>query len=290
MHFISSAHLVSISCWPFISSLGVYFLLLGLIGYLNNFGGFISGLGALVIASIMFVWFGDVLKENLAGFHNSYVRSTLRTGMIFFILSEIFFFFGFFWGYFHSIFNIENEDVAFTWIWKDAVEWDVPLFNTVLLVSSGVFLTWAHQELIVCCNTSGSFFFLSRKRGPSSSPLGYQRLQNFIIAYDLTLFLGILFLGLQYMEFELNEFAMNSAVFGRAFYLLTGFHGMHVFVGVIILRVFVIRFVFNVFGGYNSNHFMMATWYWHFVDVVWLFLFIFLYPSDWSDFVSFLRV
>ena len=208
----------------------------------------------------MFVWWRDVIKEGATGGHHTkIVRHGLRVGMALFILSEIMFFFAFFWAFFHSsLAPVHN--IGGVWPPKAVLAMDtytIPLTNTALLLSSGATVTWSHHAIV-----------LKAKR-------------QTIISLLLTLTLAILFTYFQGLEYVSAPFNISDSVYGSCFYMATGFHGFHVFVGTIALMVSFVRIVFN--HGTNTHHFGFesAIWYWHFVDVVWLFLFINVYW--WSN-------
>lgn len=181
-----------------------------------------------------------------------------RFGMILFILSEIFFFFGFFWAFFYKSVNPLVWERKFNWPPFYSLDaWRVPFLNTLLLVSSGVTLTWAHH-LILELKKKINFFLVK-------------------FGFFLTILLGLSFEFLQGEEYVKNFFGLNSTTYGRTFYMLTGFHGFHVLMGLLILIVVWVRFNLLHFTPNNHTHLLLGSWYWHFVDVVWLFLFCFIY-------------
>ena len=179
----------------------------------------------------------------------------MRLGMILFIVSEIMFFFAFFWAFFHSslspAFNIGGTwpPVAITVI----PTFGIPLTNTFLLLSSGATVTWSHHAIIVRAKKQALFSLI------------------------LTLVLATLFTTLQVVEYLDSPFTISDSVFGSCFFMTTGFHGFHVFIGTIFLFVSFLRIVFNHFTSTHHFGFEAAAWYWHFVDVVWLFLFVAVY-------------
>jgi len=253
-----SYHLVDPSPWPLVASLGAFFLTTGMVSYMHNFigGGRLLTTGFILILYVMFTWWRDIIREaTYEEQHTFSVQRGLRLGMILFIVSEIMFFFAFFRAFFHSslspVFNLGG-------VWPpEAIETigssGIPLTNTLLLLSSGATVTWAHHAIIV----------RAKKQA--------------IVALLFTAVLAILFTGLQGYEYYEAPFNITDGVFGSCFYLATGFHGFHVFVGTISLIVSLIRIIFNHFTATHHFGFESAAWYWHFVDVVWLFLFITVY-------------
>ena len=204
----------------------------------------------------MYTWWRDIVREaTFEEQHTVSVQRGLRLGMILFIVSEIMFFFAFFWAFFHSslspVFNLGG-------VWPpEAIRTiqtsGIPLTNTFFLLSSGATVTWAHHAIIV----------RAKKQA--------------IIALLFTVLLATIFTLLQGMEYIDAPFNINDSVFGSCFYMATGFHGFHVFIGTCCLIVSLLRIVYNHFTSTHHFGFESAAWYWHFVDVVWLFLFITVY-------------
>lgn len=212
----------------------------------------ITGLGLII--SSMIVWWRDVIREaTFEGQHTLEVQRGLKEGMILFIVSEAMLFFAFFWAYFHSSLSPSVELGA---IWPPTgIEvlnpWHVPLLNTAILLSSGATVTWAHHALIA-----------RRSRAETIQGLG------------LTIFLGLIFTGLQGMEYYEASFTIADSVYGATFYSTTGLHGIHVIIGTLFLTVCFFRLL-NYH--YTTNHHLgleAAILYWHFVDYVWLLVFI----------------
>lgn len=209
----------------------------------------------LFLSLVVFLWFKDVLRERLIGYHNHKLELSLRIGILLFILSEVFFFVSFFWAYFDSSVS-PVVDIGMQWPPKGIIPlsvYSVPLLNTVILLRRGVSVTWAHHSI------TNNFYKKS------------------LVAITITVLLGIYFLLIQYVEYCEARFSFSDGSYGRTFFLATGFHGFHVLVGTTFL-FFVTLFILK---GYElSNHhfcFEAAAWYWHFVDVVWLFLFLSIY-------------
>ena len=253
-----SFHLVDSSPWAIICSFGIFSLTVGFSLYVNNFsGGFICLLtGLITIIYIMFVWWRDIIRETVfEGQHTSRVKWSHRFGMILFIISEIMFFFAFFWSFFHFSLSPSHEiGGIFPPIGINVLSpWEIPLINTMFLLLSGFTVTFCHELII----------FGNRKLS--------------LISLLWTIFLAVIFTSFQLFEYFHSPFDISDGVYGSTFFLFTGFHGFHVFVGTIFLMICFIRLYNNHFTKEHHFGFEAACWYWHFVDVVWLFLFITVY-------------
>jgi cytochrome c oxidase subunit 3 len=255
---IHSFHLVDSSPWPIMAALYVLMLTFGGVLYMHGYagGGFLWRFGLLMIIFIASMWWRDIVREGtFEGQHTKSVQSGLRLGMILFIVSEIMFFFGFFWAFFYSSLN---PTFALGSVWPPVFlsildPWKIPLLNTIILLSSGASVTWAHHSIVM-----GS-------------------VKNSEIALVVTCVLALVFMGLQAVEYCTAPFSLSDGVYASTFFLTTGFHGFHVFVGTIFLFVCLIRLKLSHFTKEHHFGFEAAAWYWHFVDVVWLFLFVSLY-------------
>jgi len=253
-----SYHLVDPSPWPIISAFSAFILTFGGVLFMHGYigGGFLWKFGFLMILFMMFCWWRDVVREGtFEGQHTNSVQSGLKLGMLLFIVSEIMFFFAFFWAFFHSSFN---PSPAIGGVWPPAFittldPWKVPLLNTILLLSSGASVTLAHHSIIL-----GSKYYAS-------------------VALIVTICLAIVFTALQGFEYATADFTISDGIYGSTFYMATGFHGFHVIVGTLFLAVCLFRLYINHFTKQHHFGFEAAAWYWHFVDVVWLFLFITIY-------------
>ena len=254
-------HLVDPSPWPLTGAIGAGLTVLGIV-HAAHFGSYIFlALGLLVIIGTMVMWWRDVLKESKApGLHSAVVRIGLRYGMTLFISSEVMFFVGFFWAFFHfALFPEHVLDVTGPAIWPPAgIEtfnpFNLPLLNTMILLLSGCTVTWAHHALIE-----------NDRKG-------------LIMGLGLTILLGMSFTGFQAMEYSDAPFKFDGGgVYPAVFFLATGFHGFHVIVGTIFLIVCWFRAKGGDFTPQRHFGFEAAAWYWHFVDVVWLFLFVAVY-------------
>ena len=211
----------------------------------------------IILFIIGFFWWKDVSYERFSGRHNNYVYFGLQISMLFFILFEVFFFVRFFWSYFHSCWSLK-EDLGFNWppikFKKIIIDpFSIPLLNTIILLSSGVRVTLTHHSII-------------KKKY-------YYSFYSLL----LTCIFGFYFMFLQINEYALSYYSLNSKTYGTIFFLLTGFHGLHVTVGAIFLLVCLFRLYLKEFKKKFHVGFECAAWYWHFVDVVWIFLFFFVY-------------
>lgn len=254
-------HLVTPSPWPFVISIGLLSLTVGSAMYLNfyRFGGFVALIGLIVTLGVMYTWWRDVIREaTFLGYHNSKVRDGLKMGFILFVASEVMFFFSWFWAYFHSSLAPTIE-LGSTWPpigFTTAVCVDprtVPLLNTIVLVYSGVTVTLSHHAI---------------------------RTSNFEISFYAllaTIALGLEFTALQAWEYISAPFYISDSVYGSTFYMITGFHGFHVICGTIFLIVCAIRMYDGQLTKDRHIGYEFAIWYWHFVDIVWIFVYTFLY-------------
>ncbi|MBQ0725539.1 MAG: cytochrome c oxidase subunit 3 [Cycloclasticus sp.] len=271
--------------WPIVGSIGLTLFLGGFAGQLNgnSMAANVMIIGFLVLVYMMFGWFGDVIDESESGTYKKLEDVSFRMGMIWFIFSEVMFFAAFFGAlYYIRVFSVpwlagEGSGAStneFIWSGFEAVwptngpaavggeyqkmgAWGLPAINTFILLISGATVTWAHWGLVA------------------------NNRKQLIMGLAATVLLGFIFVGLQVLEYshgynELN-LTMGSGVYGSTFYMLTGFHGFHVTVGAIMLLVMLIRSIKGHFTPENHFAFEAAAWYWHFVDVVWLGLFIFVY-------------
>lgn len=352
-------HIVSASPWPFCTALSAFILVISLVSWMYGLSKFMLIIGLLSIFFSMFVWFRDIIREGLfVGYHTTKVKLNLRLGFTLFILTEIMFFFGFFWSWFHFsvcpstlggnvwppsgicqtiLFEDLNRvdfsspencnyylefrnyfdeffdrnfyyPVTFSHNWKfdflptvnhptikftyddfyrvvsleltestgeKQIEFfdvpqssiylhlyskemlvnpfGIPLLNTIILLASGAVLTYSHASLKV------------------------ERYLWAFLSLVLTILLGIFFIILQFLEYKDNLFQINDGIYGSLFYLLTGFHGIHVIIGTIFLIVCLIRLSLRHFTPANHFGFEAAIWYWHFVDVIWIILFFVVY-------------
>lgn len=272
------------SHWPLVGSIGLFALLVSLANVLNGKWGtatLIAGFAILIF--MMFGWFRVVIQESEGGYYNKQVDASFRWGMGWFIFSEVMFFAAFFGALFYArqyalpwLSGEEGRVVTHQFLWPNfeltwptngpegwggefqyMSPWPLPTINTLILLTSGVTVTFAHWAIV---------------RSDRA---------KFILWLLATVVLGFLFVGLQAYEYvhayqELN-LKLDTGIYGNTFFMLTGFHGLHVTIGAIILLVVMLRALKGHFAQHNHFAFEAAAWYWHFVDVVWLGLYIFVY-------------
>nr|YP_009992496.1 cytochrome c oxidase subunit III [Platynereis cf. australis PA-2020]QNN93066.1 cytochrome c oxidase subunit 3 [Platynereis cf. australis PA-2020]QNN93092.1 cytochrome c oxidase subunit 3 [Platynereis cf. australis PA-2020] len=249
-------HLVEFSPWPITGSLGAFSLTIGLTAWFHGHGLTCLIMGLIIIILTMIQWWRDVIREGLfLGHHTSYVNKGLRWGMVLFIASEVLFFLAFFWAFFHSSLA-PTPELGCSWPPTGITPinpFSVPLLNTAVLLASGVTVTWAHHSLM-----------------EGSRPETIQ-------ALTLTILLGGYFTFLQLLEYIESPFTIADSVYGSTFFVATGFHGLHVFIGSSFLAVCLGRVLVHHFSTSHHFGFEAAAWYWHFVDVVWIFLYLCIY-------------
>ncbi|MGK2741488.1 cytochrome c oxidase subunit 3 [Tepidicaulis sp. LMO-SS28] len=256
-------HLVDPSPWPFVGSVAAFVLAIGAVMYMHGETPWVMIAGFAGVIYTMIGWWRDVIKEAQQGDHTSVVQLHLRYGMIMFIASEVMFFVAWFWAYFDaSLFT--NDAVQYArveatgGVWPptgiEAFDpWHLPLINTLILLLSGTTVTWAHHAL---------------QHGDRDG-----------LKWGLvcTVLLGMLFTALQAYEYSHAAFGFSGSIYGATFFMATGFHGFHVIIGTIFLAVCLGRALAGHFTPQHHFGFEAAAWYWHFVDVVWLFLFASIY-------------
>jgi cytochrome c oxidase subunit 3 len=274
------------SYWPIVGSIGLFTTLAGFANWLHGGNHLVMIAGLIILAIMLFGWFGKVINESQGGLYNDQVDVSFRMGMAWFIFSEVMFFAAFFGALFYArqfsvpwLGGAGNNAMTHELLWpdfqatwpllnppdpgkydvpKDTIgAWGVPFYNTLILLSSGVTVTWAHWGL--------------KKNNRS----------QLILGLFLTVALGATFVFLQIHEYgeaynDLN-LKLSSGIYGSTFFMLTGFHGLHVTIGAIMLLVMLLRAIKGHFTPRHHFAFEAAAWYWHFVDVVWLGLFVFVY-------------
>jgi cytochrome c oxidase subunit 3 len=251
-------HLVDPSPWPMLSGFSALTLTFGFVLYMHGYlrGNFLFKWGFLMILFMMYLWWNDVIREaTFEGQHTAKVQKGLKMGMLLFIASEVMFFVAFFWAFFHFSFN---PSIAIGGVWPPVFlsilsPWKIPLLNTLILLTSGATVTLAHHSIV------------SGEKEEAS------------IALLVTVLLAVIFTYLQKIEYVNAPFSIYNTVYGSTFFMLTGFHGFHVLVGTIFLSVCLFRLIYNHLTTEHHFGFEAAAWYWHFVDVVWLFLFLTVY-------------
>ncbi|WP_298163555.1 cytochrome c oxidase subunit 3 [Brevundimonas sp.] len=278
-------HLVDPSPYPLVASIATTVMMVGAVAWMKGLFGLEEGTSWLFFAGLAgvlysaFGWWSDVIKESHRGDHTPVVSIGLRYGMVLFIASEVMFFAAFFWMFFEmAVFNEARAHIPEISNWADTAAawstwppkgievldpWQLPLLNTVILLLSGTTVTWAHHALQV-----------GDRKGAQMGLI-------------ITVALGALFTGVQVYEYHhilhehlfFNEEAVNSGLYGSIFFMATGFHGFHVLLGTIFLAVCLLRLLAGQMTPQKHFGFEAAAWYWHFVDVVWLFLFAFVYVT-----------
>ncbi|MEJ8473517.1 cytochrome c oxidase subunit 3 [Roseibium algae] len=269
-------HLVEPSPWPFLASVGAFIMALGAIGFMKLgqgeefvlFGLDLTGwglfaVGLLIVLYVMYAWWRDTIREAHEGHHTRVVSLHLRYGMLLFIASEVMFFVAWFWAYFdaslfsHEVINYARfEATGGVWPPEGIATfdpWHLPLLNTLILLTSGTTVTWAHHALL------------------------HDDREGLKWGLVLTVILGVIFSICQAYEYSHAAFDFGGNIYGATFYMATGFHGFHVIVGTIFLAVCLFRALAGHFTKEQHFGFEAAAWYWHFVDVVWLFLFVAIY-------------
>jgi len=263
-------HLVNPSPWPALGALSAFILAFGTVWYMHPdlMGEFSIGLagtliGLVMVVCTMYFWWRDVVAESHGGDHKPVVQLGLRYGMALFIASEVMFFAAFFWAFFDASIYAD-EAIQFGRVEANGGQWPpvgietfdpfhLPLMNTMILLLSGCTVTWAHHAL---------------REGNR---------KGLIQGLWLTVLLGISFTALQAYEYGHAAFGFTDGIYSSTFYMATGFHGFHVIVGTIFLAVCLVRAQRGHFTAGQHFGFEAAAWYWHFVDVVWLFLFVCVY-------------
>nr|ADO60502.1 cytochrome c oxidase subunit III [Eulichas sp. BMNH 840452] len=249
-------HLVEASPWPILGALSASVMLIGLIKWFHLYEVNLFLLGFWITLMIMYQWWRDISREGtMQGLHTYSVTMGLRWGMILFITSEVLFFVSFFWGFFHSSLSPTIE-LGMLWPPKGILPFNpiqIPLLNTLILLTSGITVTWAHHSLME------------------------NNFKQAIQGLTLTVILGLYFTALQGFEYIEAPFTISDAVYGSSFFMATGFHGIHVIIGTSFLSVCLLRLYLNHFSSIHHFGFEAAAWYWHFVDVVWLFLYVSIY-------------
>ena len=275
-------HLVNPSPWPVIGAVGAFVLAVGAIMYFISKKAGVPNLwylvpGFSIVIATMYFWWRDVIKEAHGGDHTPVVQLHLRYGMLLFIASEVMFFVAWFWGYFDAalfpsgVETLPNSTQVVGMVERNALTgghwppqpsenfkstfdpWGLPLVNTLILLTSGTTVTAAHHALLE-----------GNRKG-------------LIWGLIATVILGVLFTTCQAWEYAHAGFGFANHIYGSTFFMATGFHGFHVIVGTIFLFVCLLRALNGHFSPQQHFGFEAAAWYWHFVDVVWLFLFTCIY-------------
>ncbi|TDL76296.1 cytochrome c oxidase subunit 3 [Palleronia sediminis] len=250
-------HILSPSLHPFVASVGAFVMLIGAVLWMHAITPFPFFIGLAIVLYSMFAWWSDVVAESNEGDHTPVVRIGLRYGFILFIMSEVMFFSAWFWSFFkHALYPMETFSEG-QWP-PPAIEtfdpWHLPLINTLILLCSGCAATWAHHALVHENNR-----------------------KDVATGLIVAVLLGVIFTFFQAYEYSHAAFGFAGNIYGANFFMATGFHGAHVIIGTIFLFVCYLRLRAGHFSPEKHVGFEAAAWYWHFVDVVWLFLFASIY-------------
>nr|AAS77796.1 cytochrome oxidase subunit III [Siphoninus phillyreae] len=249
-------HLVEFSPWPIIMSFNLISLGSSIIIMIMYKKTMIMIMSVFMIIAVKFQWWRDIVREALYnGCHSKMVKQGISMGMLAFITSELCFFISFFWMYFYLSLSPDTS-LSSTWPPKGIEPTnylDIPLLNTLILLTSGFLITWSHYSMMI-------------------------NLPNIMkTTCMLTIIMGTYFFSIQMYEYYVITFDFSDSVFSSSFFILTGFHGFHVIVGILFIMVNFVRFKNFNFSISSTAGFDYSVWYWHFVDVIWLFLCMFLY-------------
>jgi cytochrome c oxidase subunit 3 len=254
-------HILTPSIWPFMGAASAFIMLLGAVMWMQGVTPFIFLIGLAGVLYTMFGWWSAVVVESHVGDHTPVVKIGLRYGVLMFIMSEVMFFAAWFWGFFkNAMYPMGPDSPAIDGVWPPVgIEtfdaWHLPLMNTLILLCSGAACTWAHHAI------------------------AHDNRKDLITGLSLSVALGLLFTAFQAYEYSHATFGFGRGceVYCSNFILPTLFHGFHVVIGTIFLAVCLLRAIKGHFTPEAHIGFEAAAWYWHFVDVVWLFLFVAVY-------------
>jgi len=253
-------HILAPSIQPLLGSIGAFVMLFGAVLFFHDGGPWMLLIGFALVIYVMVAWWGETIAENKAGDHTPVVQLGLKYGFILFIMSEVMFFSAWFWSFFkHALYPMGPQSPGVDGVWPPEGitpfdPWHLPLINTLILLCSGAAVTWAHHALVHENNREDLKWGLV-----------------------IGIALGALFTVFQIYEYTHAAFGFSGNIYGANFFMATGFHGAHVLIGSIFLFVCLMRALAGHFTPDNHPGFEMAAWYWHFVDVVWLFLFAVIY-------------
>ena len=247
---------VQSSFWPLLVSIILFSILINTVLWFHfKLSLFIVLFPAFILVVISFAWWKDLNRERILGYHTHKLEVRLRVAILLFILSEVFFFVSFFWAFYDASLAPTIE-VGIMWPPKGIVTlsvYSVPLLNTIILLTRGITVTWAHHAII------NNYFNKS------------------VVSLLITVLLGVYFLTMQWVEYDEAQFSIADGAYGSTFFVATGFHGIHVFIGTTFLFYVWLNLVDCKLLYNHHFSFEAAAWYWHFVDVVWLILFISIY-------------
>ena len=253
-------HILPPSIWPLIASVSAFAMLFGAVLWMHDNGPWLGLIGFVGVLYVMYAWWAEMITESQVGDHTPVVRIGLRYGFILFIMSEVMFFLAWFWTFFkHALYPMGANSPITDGVWPPAgIEtfdpWHLPLINTLILLCSGAAATWAHHALVHENNR-----------------------KDLVTGLTLAIVLGVLFTGFQAYEYSHAAFGFTDGIYPSTFFMATGFHGFHVIIGTIFLGICWYRARIGHFTQDKHVGFEAAAWYWHFVDVVWLFLFASIY-------------
>lgn len=251
-----SFHLVDQRPWPLTGALAAISITIGIVKWFHEFSYNLFLIGGILLIITCIQWWRDIRREGTyQGLHTLVVVKGLQWGIILFITSEVLFFFSFFWAFFHRRLSPTIE-IGLQWPPTGVTPFNplqVPLLNTIILLSSGITITWSHHGIII---------------------INYSQAKLGLI---ITILLGVYFTILQALEYWEASFSIADRAYGSVFFVATGFHGTHVIIGTTFLIVCFLRHIKNHFSNNHHFGFEAAAWYWHFVDVVWIFLYITIY-------------
>nr|AKM70018.1 cytochrome oxidase subunit III [Phloeomyzus passerinii] len=248
--------ILNLSPWPIMMSLNLFNFLISNIMMMNyNFNLLLIN-NMIIILLIMMTWWRDIIREStFQGKHNFFIMNLIKFSMILFIISEMFLFISFFWNFLHNSLSPSIE-LGLNWPPKNINFFNpilIPMLNTIILLTSSFTITLTH------------FYLLNNKKKKS------------IIYLNLTIILSIYFIILQMIEYKQATFTFSDSIFGSSFYMATGFHGLHVIIGMMFLIINLIRMIKNHFSFIHHISFELSAWYWHFIDIIWLFLYMTFY-------------
>nr|UNP24629.1 cytochrome oxidase subunit III [Aphis craccivora] len=248
--------ILNLSPWPILMALNTFNLMISNIMIMNFKFNSISLINFLMIIFISMLWWRDVIREStFQGNHNFFIMNLIKFSMILFIISEMFLFISFFWNFLHNSLAPSIE-LGLNWPPKNITFFNpllIPLLNTIILLTSSFTVTLTH------------FYLLNNSK------------KKTIIFMNLTIILSMYFLILQALEYNQATFTFSDSIFGSSFYMATGFHGLHVIIGTIFLMINLLRMLKLHFSFIHHISFELAAWYWHFIDIIWLFLYMTFY-------------
>jgi len=253
-------HILNPSLWPLIGALFGFIMLFGAVLFFHDKGPYLLLIGFVGVIYVMYGWWAETVAENKEGDHTPVVLIGLRYGFILFIMSEVMFFLAWFWTFFkHAMYPMGEMSPIVDGVWPPVgIEtfdpWHLPLINTLILLCSGAAATWAHHALVHEDNR-----------------------EDVKMGLIISIALGAIFTVFQIYEYSHAAFGFAGNIYGASFFMATGFHGFHVLVGTIFLFICLLRVRRGHFSVESHLGFEAAAWYWHFVDVVWLFLFAAIY-------------